>query len=104
MRRKLADLGVRVEEPRVCFIETSDLNELDRLIAVGFDFNMLSKEDLYGIMDIGADDRQFDVYAKSTFDALVARGFAFDESDLIVLDERMEPALKDVPALIRGEN
>ena len=55
-------------------------------------------------MDIGADDRQFDVYAKSTFDALVARGFAFDESDLIVLDERMEPALKDVPALIRGEN
>ena len=104
LRRRLADRGVRAEEPRVCFMQTSDLVNLDRLIAVGFDPKMLSKEDLYGIMDIGADDRQFDVYAKLTFDALVARGFAFDESDLIVLDERMEPALKDVPALIRGEN
>ena len=34
----------------------------------------------------------------------VARGFALDEADLIVLDERMEPALKYLPALIRGEN
>ena len=47
-------------------------------------------------MNIGADDREEDVFAKSTFGALVARGFAFDEADLIVLDERMEPALKDL--------
>ena len=66
---------------------------------------MLSKEDLYGTMGIGTDDREDDVFAKSTVDALAARGFAIDEAGLIVLDERTEPALKDVlPALIRGEH
>ena len=55
-------------------------------------------------MNIGTDDREDDVFAKTTFDALVARGFAIDEADVIVLDERMDPALKDlVPAFIRGE-
>ena len=55
-------------------------------------------------MNIGTDDRKDDVFTKTTFDALVARGFAIDEADVIVLDERMEPALKDlVSAFIRGE-
>ena len=60
----------------------------------------LSNERLYGM--VGVDN----VFAKSTFDALVARGFALDEADLlvIVLDERMEPALKDLSALIRGDS
>ena len=44
-------------------------------------------------MIIGRGDRKHNVFTKSTFDALVARGFALDEADLIVLDERMEPAL-----------
>ena len=55
-------------------------------------------------MQIGHDGRPFDVFAKSTFDALVARGFAFDEADLIVLDEKIEPALKDLSARIIGDS
>ena len=104
LRRRLADLGVRIKEPDLRYVVTSDLEYLGRLIAIGFDPRAVSKKDLYGLLHIGTDDRSGDVYAKSTFDALVARGFAFDEADLIVLDERMEPALEDLSALIRGEN
>ena len=106
LRRKIHYLGVESEDPdvNVWFLKASDLTELDRWIAVGFDPRAVSKEDLYEMMHIGTDDRSGDVYAKSTFDALVARGFAFDEADLIVLDERMEPALKDLSALIRGDS
>ena len=64
---------------------------------------MVPDDILYDGIQIGRYGRQFDAFAKSTFDALVARGFALDEADIIVLDERMEPALKDLPALIRGE-
>ena len=106
LRRRLADLGVlagsRVSNVR--FIKTSDLINVDRLIAIGFDPRVVSKERLYERLNIGEDNRDDDVFAKSTFDALVARGFALDEADLIILDERMEPALKDLPARIRGEN
>jgi len=104
LRCRLADLGVESEDPDVdvWFLELYDLIDLDSWIAIGFDPRTLSKERLHGILHIGRDDRANDVFAKSTFDALVARGFAFDEGDLIVLDERMEPALKDLSALIRA--
>ena len=100
LRCRLADLGVQTEDPDVdvWFLELSDLIDLDRWIAVGIDPRTLSKERLYGM--VGVDN----VFAKSTFDALVARGFAFDEADLIVLDERMEPALKELSARIRGDS
>ena len=106
LRLRLAGLGMSCgdEDKGVWYLTMSKINELDRLIAVGFDPKAILKERLYDGMNIGRDGRQFDVFAKSTFDALVARGFALDEADLIVLDERMEPALKDLPALIRGES
>ena len=91
------------EEKDIWYLTMHKLNDIDRLIAVGFDPRAVSKESLYDSMQIGGDDRQYDVFAKSTIDALVARGFALDEADLIVLDERMEPALKGLPAMIRGE-
>jgi len=100
---RLEDLGMNGEEKGIWYLTMAGTNELDRLIAVGFDPRAVPKNILYDFLSIGYDDRRFDVYAKSTFDALVARGFALDEADLIVLDERMEPALKDLPALIRGE-
>ena len=100
---RLEDLGMNCEDKGIWYLTMADIDDLDRLIAVGFDPRAVSKESLYGGVHIGEDYRQYDVYAKSTFDALVARGFAFDEADLIVLDERMEPALRDLPALIRGE-
>jgi len=96
LRRRLADLGVQIDQiepPRVRYLETDALDDLDRLIAIGCDPSASSKEDLDEVLTVGRDDR---VFAKSTFDALVARGFALDEADLIVLDERMEPALKDL--------
>ena len=105
LRRRLTDLGMSCgdENKHIWYLTMDGINDIDRMIAVGCDPRSVSKEILYEGMQIGRYDRQFDVFAKSTFDALVARGFAFDEADIIVLDERMEPALKDLPALIRGE-
>ena len=104
LSRRLEDFGVsRYYDKRIYYLTMAGIKKLDRMIAVGFDPRSVSKEVLYEELLIGNDYRQFDVYAKATFDALVARGFAFDETDLIVLDERIEPALKDLPALIRGE-
>ena len=99
LRRRLADLGVQIDQiepPCVRYLTTDSLEYLDRLIAIGCDPSALSKEDLVEVLPVERDDR---VFAKSTFDALVARGFALDEADLIVLDERMEPALKDLSAV-----
>ena len=79
----------------VSWKRTPLLARLDRLAAIGCEPIAISKEDLDKILKIGRDDRKHDVFTKSAFDALVARGFALDETDLIVLDERMEPALKD---------
>ena len=107
LRRRLAKFGVEWGDSGnkgIWYLTMSDIECIDRLIAVGFDPRTVPKNTFYGILgilSIANDDRQYDIYAKSTFDALVARGFAFDEADLIVLDERMEPALKDLPALIR---
>jgi hypothetical protein len=105
LSHRLANFGVRwsdSEDKGIWYLTMSDIEYLDRLIAVGFDPRAVPKNILYDFLLIAEDNRQFDIYAKSTFDAFVARGFAFDEADLIVLDERMEPALKDLPALIRG--
>ena len=102
LRRRLADLGVQ-RYPCVRYLEKTVIDEIDRLIAIGCDPRAMSKEDRDEVLDVGRyqNDR---VFAKSTFDALVARGFALDlYADLIVLDERMEPAPKDLPALIRRE-
>ena len=99
LKRRLTNFGMRSVRKGIYYLTMHDLDYLDRLIAVGFDPRAMSKKSLYGSMVHRT--RQFDAYAKSTFDALVARGFAFDEADLIVLDERMETALKDLPALIR---
>jgi len=103
LRRRLADVGMTCDNKYTWYLRMADINELDRLIAVGYNPRSVSREVLYENLNIGADDREDDIFAKSTFDALVARGFALDEADIIVLDERMEPALKDLPALIRGE-
>ena len=100
---RLEDFGMSCGDKNIWYLRMADINELDRLIVLGFDPRAVSKGILYEGLSIGYDDRRYDVLAKSTIDALVARGFAFDEADIIVLDERMEPALKDLPALIRGE-
>ena len=103
LSRRLEDFGMSHEDKYIYYLKMHELSELDRLMSFGFDPMAITKERLYEELEIGEDDRQYDVYAKSTFDALVARGFAFDEADLIVLDERMDPALKDLSARIRGE-
>ena len=86
---------------KVQYVDDRGMDELDRVISLGFDPKAISKADLYGEFCIGQDDREYDVFAKCTFDALVSRGFAFDAKDLIVLDERSGPGLRRLPALIR---
>ncbi len=106
LSRRLADLGMRCKgkEMLAWYLTMPNIEHLDRLIAVGFDPRAVSMDILKEINSGIDPDFHFNVYAKSTFDALVARGFAFDETNLlVVLDERIEPALKDIPALIRGE-
>ena len=104
LRQRLEDLGVAPEAQIVRYLQNSTLTLLDRMIAVGFDSSAVSKKDLYMATSIVRDDKLFaNVFAKSTFDALVARGFALDEDDVIVLDERTEPALKDPLEDIEGE-
>ncbi len=103
LSRRLTDFGIRCEYKEIRYLTMSDITYLDRLIAVGYDPRSVSKAALYREIGIGRDHREYDIFAKSTIDALVAREFALDEADLIVLDERMEPALKDLSALIRGE-
>ena len=97
---KLQGMGV-TNVTKVQYLDEIGMKELDRVISYGFDPKAMSKADLYGEFCIGQDDREYDVFAKCTFDALVSRGFAFDAKDLIVLDERSEPGLKRLPALIR---
>ena len=88
--------------PCVQYLTKKALEQLDDFIAFGFDPSAISKEDLYERMDIENIWRGENVFTKSTVDALVSRGFAFDENDLIVLDETKEPVLSEIPSLIRG--
>ena len=107
LRQRLKDLGVRPSvdfgNQAVWYLTVPNLNYLDRLISVGYDPKTISKKDLYNGMHLGEDERTFDAFAKTTFDALLARGFALDEADLIVLDERMEPALSGLSKRIQEE-
>lgn len=87
---------------RAQYLTVGTLARLDDLIGAGFDPKCISREDLYYSYNIGAARREFDIFVKATFDALVSRGFALDENDVIVLDETKEPVLAEIPGLIRG--
>ena len=87
---------------QVQYLTVDALERLDDLIGAGFDPRSISREDLYSRYQIGTERRTYDVFPKATIDALVSRGFAFDEKDLIVLDETKEPVLSKIPELIRG--
>jgi hypothetical protein len=84
------------------YLTRDDLSEIDDIVKLGFDPRIVSREELYKEFKVGLEARVYDVFVKSTFDALVARGFAFDEKDLIILDETKEPALSEIPTLIHG--
>ena len=83
------------------YLPLSPMRQLDALIDAGFDPKVISKADLYQRFRIGISDRPYDVFAKTTFDALVSRGFHFEETDLIVLDETKEPALKGLSRRVK---
>ena len=94
---KLRNLGVTGEK-QVQFFQKGALKRLDQLISFGFDPKVAPKAAVYDAFLIGEIDREYDVFAKSTFDALVSHGFCLDAADLIVLDEKVEPALKGLPS------
>lgn len=74
--------------PLVYFLPHATLAYLDRLISLGITPSAVRK---WKNVDVGSR-----VIIKSTFDALVRRGFALDEEDFIVLDDTVEPALQCV--------
>ena len=75
----------------VLFIPFQELEHLDRMISLGISPMAIPKNAICKVMH-----NRSNVMIKSTFDALVRRGFALDEEDFIVLDERVEPALQCV--------
>ena len=77
--------------PTVLFIPPLELEHLDRMIYLGIAPSAIPKNVICKVMH-----NRSNVMIKSTFDALVRRGFALDEEDFIVLDERVEPALQCV--------
>ena len=91
---KMGVMGGREEGIDVQHLGSLVLERLDQVISYGFDPKDISKAVLYKEFRIGQNNREFDVLAKCTFDALVSRRFAFDAKDLIVLDEKTEPGLK----------
>lgn len=88
---------------RAQYLALSSIRRLDALIDAGFDPKAISKADLYQDFQIGVSDRSYDIFAKTTFDALVSRGFPFEGTDLIILDETKERALKKLSNLIKAE-
>ena len=74
--------------PLVFFIPPPTLEYLDRLISLGITPSAIPRW-----KNEHVDSR---VIIKSTFDALVRRGFALNEEDFIVMDETVEPALQCV--------
>ena len=99
LKLKLMHIGAQIFEcaisqmhcVNVQCVNRPPLEFLDRMIAVGWDPNTF-------VSGSGTWMKN-EAIAKGTFDALVARGFPLKESDCIVLDEMLEPALKDLPTL-----
>ena len=88
--------GLGVGECDVWYMDRSSLSFIDRMISAGWQPDACSS--WYPIY--GSWFSQLDCIAKSTYDALVSRGFLIDKSDCIVIDELAEPALRDLPALM----
>jgi len=103
LRKRLDEMGFTAPESTgIQYMTLDGLSKIDDMVELGLDPRDISREELYEDFRVGYEDRSFDVFAKSTFDALVSRGFAFDEKDLVILDEIKEPALSQIPSLIRG--
>ena len=104
-QNRLCDVDGR--DLRVNHLDKMGISTLDKMIALGFDPRAIPKDRLYLRLriEIGESWEHADVFAKSTVDALIARGFNLDPKDLIILDEETEPVLKKkLPGLIRKED
>ena len=92
---RLQNMGVTAKYKVYLYLDSDGMAKTDRLISLGFDPKSVSQEYLYDQLQIGRNDREYDVYDKSTFEFLVSRGFPLAEADLILLDKSKEPALKE---------
>ena len=103
LKERLEKAGVGKEDfLGVLYLTKRKLEEIDEVIQLGYDPYSIPKEILYKEFQIGAHGRRCDIFAKSTFEALVSRGFAFDEKDVIILDEQNEPALNGLVKKMNG--
>ena len=98
---KMMKLGLGGDDiANISYLDRKDLARIDRFIKIGADPKNVSTTYLYNMLEIGFKDRRNDVFAKGTFDALVARGFPLNKADFILLDERTEPGLGFIAARI----
>ena len=98
LRDRLLRLGAETfsrEAVVVEFLNRSSCTFIDRMIAVGW---------CPATLRTGSHD-YFDNWpiAKTTFDFLVSRGFPLKKSKCIVVDEKIEPALRELNALISAD-
>ena len=97
LRDRLLRLGADTFRGEVVveFLKKSSCTFIDRVIAVGWRPATMS------MYRNGSHD-YFDNWpiAKTTFDFLVSRGFPLKKSKCIVVDEKIEPALRELNALI----
>ena len=96
---KMEEMQVTPNEGGVIFVKhvlRTHLTRVDAVIGLGLNPRDLSREELYRR---GLDWDESSVWAKSTYDALVARGFPIDATNPVV-DERIEPALQQVRVFI----
>ena len=95
---KLVDMGLEVDrkgDPQ--YISSEGLREIDRLVeSFGINPRDIPKKLLYERMWFGILGRNWDVWCKSTIDALIARGYPIDPNDLIIVDEEQEPSLQRI--------
>ena len=81
----------------VLYLERWCLDYIDRMLAVGWQPTASHKDQRWSHFLLSLLHNQG--VTKSTFDAFVSRGFPFRKSDCIILDDKVEPALREIPAL-----
>jgi len=98
LNQKLVEMGLEEgREGDVQYISSEGLEGLDHVAeSYGITPRDIPKDLFYKQMSFGIEGREWDVWARTTVESLIARGYPIDLEDLIVVDEAQEPALQRI--------
>ena len=88
----------------VKYLTGEQSRDIDDLVKAGFDPAAVSREALcnYLLEPQYGGNRCFQLWAKSSFDKLLSLGFDLDAEDFIIIDEKTEPALRNLCGELHG--